>query len=239
MQGKGTLYLLPMILSEGRFEVIPPVTADLVGKLDYFLVENIRTSRRYISGMNLGLDISALRFEVVDKNTSHETIDRLLKPLQEGVSAGVLSESGSPGVADPGAKLVSRAHSLGIRVVPIPGPSSILLSLMASGFNGQKFAFHGYLPIQKQERARALKSLELESRKNDQTQIFIETPYRNMQMLEAILENCAGNTRVCVARDVTGEQELVKSAPVSEWKKSEISLHKIPAVFLLYAGSGN
>ena len=239
MPEKGILYLLPALLSDDHYEVIPQVVSGRISQLDYFLVENLRTARRFISGLNLGLDISSLQFEVVDKNTLPVEIDRLLEPVRRGRSAGVISESGCPGVADPGAGVVAAAHEAGIRIVPYPGPSSILLSLMASGFSGQKFSFHGYLPIEKQDRARTLRFLENESRKNNQTQIFIETPYRNEQMLEAILENCAGFTRLCVARDLTGPEEWIKSAPVSQWKKGEIRLHKIPAVFLLYAGSGN
>ncbi len=230
MPQKGTLYLLPTVLSEGRFETIPSVVIKTIQQLDYFLVENIRTSRRYISGLQTGLSIESLQFEVVDKNTPPETIEKYLKPVLEGRSAGVMSESGCPGIADPGARLASWAHNHGIKVVPHPGPSSIFLALMASGMNGQQFAFRGYLPIDKKDRAHSLKQLEAESAKHRQTQIFIETPYRNEQMLKTILETCSGNTLLCVAR------EWIKTAPVKAWQNETVSLHKVPVVFLLLAG---
>lgn len=238
MPEKGKLHLLPTLLSADHYEVIPQAVSGAINELDYFLVENIRTARRYISGLNLGVDISSLNFEVVDKNTPQEVIDTLLKPVENGISAGIMSESGCPGIADPGARIVARAHQRSIKVIPYPGPSSIFMGLMASGFNGQRFSFHGYLPIDKRDRAKALLELENESRKNNQTQIFIETPYRNMQMLEAIIANCSQSTRLCIARDITGKEELVRSASISEWKKINVSLHKVPAVFLLYSGSG-
>ena len=238
MPQQGKLFLIPNVLSEGAYGTIPPVAREAIGELSYFLVENIRTARRYISGLGLGIEISSLQFEVVDKKTDPTTIDRLMKPLKEGISIGVMSEAGCPGIADPGARIAARAHEWGIEVVPVTGPSSILLSLMASGFNGQRFTFHGYLPIEKRQREKALRSLEAESRKSDMTQVFIETPYRNDQMLKAILSACAPATRVCVARDISGPQEWIRTARVSEWKNMQASLHKVPAVFLIYAGTG-
>ncbi len=238
MPAKGKLYLLPTVLSDGAYATIPSGVREAIPQLTYFLVENIRTARRYISGLDLGVDISTLRFEVVDKNTDQATIERLMQPLLDGISIGVLSESGCPGIADPGARIAARAHQWEIEVIPFTGPSSILLSLMASGFNGQQFSFHGYLPIDKKARERTLRDLEAASRKEDRTQIFIETPYRNDQMLASVLAVCAPSTRLCVARDITGPGEWIRSAPVGQWKKWKPELHKVPAVFLIYAGSG-
>lgn len=228
--------MLPNILSEGRFETISPIVKETISGLSFFMVENVRTARRYISGLQLGLDISALRFEVVDKNTDQATIDRLMEEVKKGISAGVLSESGCPGIADPGARLAAKAHQLGIEVVPFAGPSSILLALMASGFNGQRFSFHGYLPIDKKARNQALRALVSESQRDQVTQVFIETPYRNNQMLQAILASCPPATRLCVARDLTGPGEWIRTATVKEWKNIRVELHKVPAVFLIYSG---
>ncbi len=233
----GKIHLLPNLLSEGQYDTVPVVVSKAIQGLTYFLVENVRTARRYISGLDLGLDISTLTFEVVDKNTPADRIEKLMQPLLEGVSIGVMSESGCPGVADPGARIVANAHVKGIEVIPYPGPSSLLLALMASGFNGQQFAFHGYLPIEKKARARALRELETGSRTNNQTQLFIETPYRNEQMLEAIITTCSPATRLCVARDITGEKEWIKTAPVGQWKKIKVDLRKVPTVFLMHAGT--
>lgn len=226
---------MPTVLSDGQYDTIPSVVKQTISQLDYFLVENIRTSRRFISGLNTGQTIEDLDFEIVDKDTSDESIKNFLNPLNSGRSAGVLSESGCPGIADPGARIAAIAHERNLKVVPLPGPSSIFLSLMASGMSGQHFAFKGYLPIEKKERATALRQLEQESRKHRQTQIFIETPYRNEQMLQSVIQVCAGNTLICVARDITGEQEWIKTASVSSWKNIKVSLHKVPVVFLLFA----
>lgn len=231
----GKIHLLPNVLSEGQYNTIPEVVSNTIQGLSYFLVENVRTARRYISGMGLGIDISTLSFEVVDKNTPAEQIDKFMQPLMKGVSVGVMSESGCPGVADPGARIVALAHAKGIEVIPYPGPSSLLLALMASGLNGQQFAFNGYLPIEKKARVKALRELESASRSKNQTQLFIETPYRNEQMLQSIIATCSPGTNLCVARDITGEKEWIRTAPLSQWKKIEVYLHKVPTVFILQA----
>jgi 16S rRNA (cytidine1402-2'-O)-methyltransferase len=231
---KGVLYLIPTVLSEGQFQTIPQQVRDVIVQLDYFLVENVRTARRYVSGLSLGLVIENLEFEEVAKATDAERVRHLLKGVENGRNAGIISESGCPGVADPGAQVVSLAHELGIRVIPLVGPSSVLLALMASGMNGQSFTFHGYLPIARQERNKAIARLEQESARNNQTQIFIETPYRNDQMLAAILSQGRDDTLLCVARDVTGTQEFVETHPLIYWKKNTPRLHKVPVIFLLY-----
>ena len=234
---QGKVYLIPTVISEGQNHVIPEQVITVIKKLDYFLVENLRTARRYISSLNLGLVIENLSFELVDKNTRQDEIEHLMEKVISGRNVGVMSESGCPGVADPGARVVQFAHKHQIKVMPLVGPSSILLALMASGFNGQRFAFHGYLPVDKRERSQAIISLEKESSKLDQTQIFIETPYRNKQLLEAILATCRNNTLLCVARDVTGEFESVVTETVENWKNRTMDVHKVPVVFLLYCGA--
>lgn len=232
----GTLYLIPTILAEDtQFEVLSPQISEVIKKCDFFLVENLRTARRCISSLKLGLDISLLQMEELSKDTADAQIPTLLAPLKEGKHIGIMSEAGCPGIADPGARAVAHAHFLGAKVVPLTGPSSIFLALMASGFSGQQFAFHGYLPIDKQDRIKKLKELEQESRQKVQTQIFMETPYRNEQLVEDILGNCSGNSQLCIAANVTAKDEFVVSKRVSEWKKIPLKLHKIPAVFLLAA----
>ncbi|OEK02546.1 SAM-dependent methyltransferase [Roseivirga sp. 4D4] len=232
----GKVYIIPNIISDGtQEEVIPNQVRRAILDCDLFLVENIRTARRYISSLKLGLFIEDLKFELLDKNTSFEDCIDLLQPILEGKSAGIISESGCPGIADPGARLVHMAHQFGIECQPIVGPSSILLALMASGFNGQSFAFHGYLPIDKKERQQKIRALEKESKEKDQTQIFMDTPYRNEQLLGDILKVARKDTFLCVARDVTGQKEVVMTKSVIKWKLGEIALNKIPTIFLIYA----
>ncbi len=232
----GKIYLIPNVISEGtQTDVIPEQVKSTILKCDFFLVENIRTARRYISSLKLGLTIEELRFEILDKKTSFEECVDLIQPILQGSNVGIISESGCPGIADPGARLVHVAHQFGITSIPIVGPSSILLSLMASGFNGQSFAFHGYLPIDKKERQLRIKQLERESKEKDQTQIFMDTPYRNEQLLADILKSARRDTFLCVARDVTGDKEQIVTKPVNKWKVNDMSLKKIPTIFLIYA----
>jgi len=232
----GKVYIIPNIISENTQEaVIPNQVKHAIQDCDLFLVENIRTARRYISSLKLGLTIEELHFEVLDKNTSFEDCIELLQPMLEGKNAGIISESGCPGIADPGARLVHMAHQFGIECQPIVGPSSILLALMGSGFNGQSFAFHGYLPIDKKERQSRIRALEKESKEKDQTQIFMDTPYRNEQLLTDILKVARKDTFLCIARDVTGEKEVVRTKSVGKWRSGEIALNKIPTIFLIYA----
>ena len=231
----GMLYLIPTVLSEGQADTLPPRLKEIINHLEYFLVENERTARRFISSLDLGLVISELEFRKIDKNSSDAEVEQALQKVLNGKDAGIMSEAGCPGIADPGSRLVSLAHEKNIDVVPLVGPSSIFLALMASGFNGQNFTFHGYLPIDSRKRADAIRNIEKQSMKDTSTHIFIETPYRNKQLVQAILSVCRSSTRLCIARDLTGPQEWIRSAPVGNWKGKLPELHKIPAVFLLSA----
>jgi len=234
---KGKIFMIPNVIADETQEAtIPLAVKDAILKTDVFIVENIRTARRYISALKLGLVIESLEFQILNKKTSFDEIFELLQPaINDGKNFGVVSESGCPGIADPGAKLVHLAHQFGLKVIPLVGPSSILLALMASGFNGQSFAFHGYLPIDKKERQAALRKLEKNSFENDQTQIFMDTPYRNEKLFLDIIKNCRKDTFLCVAKDVTGKEEQILSKPIAKWKQGDISMNKVPAIFLLYS----
>lgn len=233
----GTIYLIPSTLApDSAQEVIPEQIREAIKNTQYYLVENIRTARRYISSLKTGVVIESLEFRELHKKTPDHLVKEFVMPALSGKNIGILSEAGCPGVADPGAKAVQEAHAHGLKVMPLTGPSSFLLALMASGFNGQSFEFHGYLPIKVPERNKAINRLEQESMRHKKTQIFMETPYRNDKMLEALLQHCHPKTRICVAVNISGEDEFIYSAPVSQWKKLKKSFHKQPAVFLLYAG---
>lgn len=230
------LYLIPVPISEAAAESqLPAQVSEIIKSLKYLLVENVRTARRYISSLKLGIVIDDIHFEVIDKKTSEADIPGLLKALKQGNDVGVMSESGCPGVADPGSLAVAYAHELGVEVLPLVGPSSILLALMGSGMNGQKFAFHGYLPIDERERQKAVKILEDESAANNQTQIFIETPFRNDKLFNTLVHSCRKETRICIARDVLGSRQLIKTQSAGEWKKQKPNLNKIPVVFLIHS----
>ena len=229
----GKLYLIPSNLSPGGTNVIPEQTRSVIASLDYFLVENARSARRFISALNLGIKIDQLRFELVEKKPSFEESMELLEPIRQGKNGGIISEAGCPGVADPGALTVSSAHQLGITVVPLSGPSSVLLALMASGFNGQSFIFHGYLPIDKNERKNKIRELERTAMRIGQTQIFMETPYRNEQIFQTLIQVCNNNTRLCIASNITSENEKIKTYSIERWKKSRPNIHKIPTIFII------
>lgn len=229
----GKIYMIPSILSEGTEETaLPPQIRETCNNLDFFFAENIRTARRFLSKLKLEKPIHDLSFEEVNKHTTFEEVMHLLQPVMEGRDAGMLSEAGCPGVADPGADLAQAAHQMGIQVVPLVGPSSFLLALMASGLNGQAFAFHGYIPIDKQQRQRAIKELDKKARQGE-TQLFMETPYRNEKLFQELVRTCHPDTRLCLARDLTGPQEWVKTKSISSWKREKPKLHKVPVVFLL------
>lgn len=237
---KGKLYLIPVIIAEDTADdIILPQVKEIVKNTNHFLVENIRTARRFISALKTGKVIEDIYFEVLDKKTDEAKIKSFLNPILSGNDMGIMSEAGCPGIADPGSKAVLLAHQLGIQVIPLVGPSSIFLALMASGFNGQKFKFHGYLPIDKGERVKAIKQLEKESQQQNQTQIFMDTPYRNNQLLEDLFKNCSKNTNLCIAKDITGADEFIKSKTIGMWKSSKPELHKIPVIFVLYAGGNH
>ena len=230
-----TLYLIPTTLGETALDTILPAQNDqILISLKYFIVENIRTARRFLKKVNREINIDELTFFELNQHTSPEEISTFLKPMQEGQDMGVISEAGCPAVADPGADVVAIAQQRNYVVKPLVGPSSILLSLMASGFNGQSFTFHGYLPIQQSDRAKMLKKMEVQIYNNNQTQLFIETPYRNMKMLEDILTVCMPDTKLCIAVDITLETEFIKTKTVKEWKSQKPDLNKRPCIFLLY-----
>ena len=231
----GVLYMIPVSLGDDNLgKVLPAEVMQLVQNLEYFVVENEKSARRFLSTIKTNKPVRELNFQLLNEHTDDKDLPKLIAPLLAGYDIGMLSEAGCPGIADPGAALAAIAHRKGARVTPLVGPSSILLGLMASGFNGQQFTFLGYLPSDKSARISKLKDIERQSERLNQTQIFIETPYRNQHMLEDILSNCNPTTRLCIAKNVSLETELVISKTIAEWKKSELpDLHKQPTVFLL------
>jgi 16S rRNA (cytidine1402-2'-O)-methyltransferase len=227
-----TLFLIPTILAPETPEtVLPPQIKAVVSELNVFFVEELRTARRFISSLKLNKVIDEITFYELNKDTPPEQTLSQLKNLK--TDAGIISEAGCPGIADPGAVAVGFAHQLGHKVVPLVGPSSILMALMASGFNGQSFTFNGYLPIDKQLRIKSLQSLEQIAKKKQQTQIFMETPFRNNQLLEDVLQNLNPETLLCIACNVTAEDEFIKTLRIKDWRKSKPDLHKKPTIFLL------
>ncbi len=233
MKQPGQLYLIPSIIAPDSADVIPEQTKKIIKDLDYFLVENIRSARRFISSLKLEIQIDALQFELYDKRTTFDDIYTLLTPISKGIDGGIISEAGCPGIADPGALAVEGAHQLGISVIPLVGPSSIFLALMGSGLNGQSFSFTGYLPIDQNERTKRIKHLESIVIKSGQSQIFMETPYRNEALFNSMLETCNPNTRLCVAAGLTSPTEVIKTLTIANWKKQSIVLNKIPTIFIL------
>ena len=233
---KGKLFLIPTVIAEGtQHGVIPASVIEALKQIDHFLAEDVRTARRYLSSLKIYESIESLDFKVLDKKTREQELKELFAPVLDGKNLGILSESGCPGIADPGALAAKYAHQQGIQVIPLTGPSSILLALMASGLNGQKFAFHGYLPIDSKEFAEAIKTLEKESRSKHQTQVFIETPYRNNAVTINLLKALHEDTLLCIAIDVTGQDESILTKPVKHWRKHPPELPKLPAVFLFLA----
>jgi len=231
----GTLYLIPVPLAENAAaKSFTPYLVDTINSIKEYIVENEKTARRFLKEAGLTTPQSELVIHDYGKHNREASGGEFFKGLQAGNDVGLMSEAGCPGIADPGADIVDKAHRMGIKVVPLVGPSSILLALMASGFNGQSFTFHGYLPIDKVERARSIKELEAAAIKNNQTQLFIETPFRNNPMLEEILRTCSPKTRLCIACDLTSETELVQTKTIAEWQKKVPELHKRPTIFLLF-----
>lgn len=214
--------------------VLPQYNTEIINSLSYFVVENVRSARRFLKKCNPAIDIDSLTFFELNKHTLPKDIASFLNPMQLGHSIGVISEAGCPAIADPGADVVGIAQNSNYKVVPLVGPSSILMSLMASGFNGQSFAFHGYLPIDGSERVKKLKELENRVYNEEQTQIFIETPYRNNQMAEDILKHCKSQTKLCIAMNISCENETILTKRVSAWKGKLPNMHKQPCVFLIY-----
>lgn len=232
----GTLYLIPTTLGKtGENNAIPEYTLKVLRKLDVLMVENLRTATSFLQWVGDTVPEYEIDFYPLNKNTPEQEIHSFLRPLLDGKDAGILSEAGAPAVADPGAKLIKLAHQYQIKVVPLVGPSSILLALMSAGFNGQQFAFHGYLPIDQKKRKSMIKQLEGESRRHDRTQIFMEAPYRNNELLKDVLDTCASNTQVCTATDLTLPTEEIISKHVGSWKSKKLpDLNKRPTIFLIY-----
>ena len=230
-----TLYIIPCTLGDNApMEVLPLTVRKVIEPLTHFIVENEKEARRFIKRIAPQKKQDQLVLYPLNKFTDPMELQDYLNPLAEGQSMGLLSDAGCPGVADPGAVMVKRAHSKGFNVKPLVGPSSLLLALMSSGMNGQSFAFNGYLPIDKQERLRKIKALEKRSGEYDQTQLFIETPYRNEQFLADLIKTLSPNTLLSVACDLTLPTEWIKTAPAKEWKKIEVNLQKRPAIFLFH-----
>lgn len=229
------LYLIPTLLGDTPTDkVLPSYNHEVILGIRHFIVENVRTARRFLKQVDKSIDIDSLTFVELNKRTEESEIEGMLKPLEMGESVGVISEAGCPAVADPGADVVAIAQRKGLKVVPLVGPSSIILSVMASGFNGQSFAFNGYLPIEQEERIKCLRRLEQKVYSEDQTQLFIETPYRNSKMISDIVKACRPNTRFCIAAGLTTDNEYVKTMTVKDYKGQIPDLSKIPCIFLIH-----
>lgn len=229
-----TLYLIPTTLGSDDFgRCIPEHVASVTRGLRHFIVEDVRTARRYLSKLKMSVPIEELSFYELNEHTKPEELAALLQPLQNGNDVGLMSEAGVPAIADPGKDVVRIAHQKGIKVAPLVGPSSILLALMASGLNGQSFAFNGYLPVKDQERAQRIRTLEKRSAQENQAQVFIEAPYRNAKLFEAFLATCNGNTMLCVAVNLTLDDELVQTLSIAEWKKMKLDINKKPCIFIM------
>lgn len=229
------LYLFPVPLSDDTLEkVIPSYNIQLISGIKHFIVENVRSARRFLKKCDKSIDIDSLTFYTLNEQTPAQEIPEMLLPMDKGFSIGVISEAGCPAIADPGADVVAIAQRRGYEVVPLVGPSSILMSLMASGFNGQSFAFNGYLPIERSARASRLKELERRITRERQTQIFIETPYRNNKLIAELTTVLPGTMLLCVASDITGANQKIITMPLSKWAKANYNFDKIPSIFLLF-----
>jgi 16S rRNA (cytidine1402-2'-O)-methyltransferase len=231
---KGVVYLIPSLLDEAGLQTIPAYVKDAVADCQVFFTENERTARRFLKQVWKEMVIDNYEWFTIHK-AEKEVEAVFIQKLNEGKNIGILSEAGCPGVADPGQLLIAAAQQMNVTVKPLTGPSSILLALMASGMNGQQFQFVGYLPIDNHEKIKTIKDLEAESKKKNCTQIFIETPYRNNQLIETLLKTCNPATRLCIAVDITGEKETIKTKSIADWRKNKPDIHKRPAIFLLLA----
>ena len=231
---KGSLYLIPCTLGDNSpLEVLPLLIKKAIEHIDYYVVEHEKSARHFIKSVVPRKSQPKLNFQLINKFTNESEIPEMLGPIYKGFDMGVISDAGCPGIADPGASIVHHAHLNGIKVVPLVGPSSILMAMMASGFNGQNFAFNGYLPIDKLERKSEIKRLERLSLERDQSQLFIETPYRNNQMLESLKNTLHPETNLCVACDITLPNEYIKTTAIRNWKKLKVDLNKRPTIFII------
>lgn len=234
LKNPGKIYLIPNYLSDSQSkQYIPDIVCNTIKQLKYFLVENVRTSRRFISSLQLDIDISQLIFEVMDKRFDSNRLPEIFEPVFDGVDLGIQSEAGLPGIADPGGQAVAYAHQHGISVVTLPGSSSIITGLISSGFNGQQFAFHGYLPIDKQSKIAVLKRLENEADKTGYSQLFMETPYRNTELFNLMLNHLKPQTLLFIGKDLTGDQESAKTFSIDQWKKEKVDISKVPVIFAI------
>lgn len=230
------LYLIPVTLGETSLEkVIPSYNKEIILNIKHFIVENIRSARRFLAKVNPDIQMDDFVFYELNEHTDLNTIGSYLNPLKKGFPMGVISEAGCPAVADPGAAVVQMAHKNNLRVIPLVGPSSMIMAVMGSGFNGQSFAFNGYLPVKNGDRAQKIRQLEMRAQKENQTQLFIEAPYRNLKMLETILNCCKPDTKLCIAAGITCPEEFIHTHTVAEWKKMPApDINKVPAIFLIY-----
>jgi len=232
----GKLYMIPVMMGEesNPKDVLPESVAKTIEMIDYYIVENEKTARRFIKKIYPEKKQPELKISLLNKHTDISEYSEMLQPCLNGINVGLMSEAGCPGIADPGAVIAKLAHQKGIQVVPMVGPSSILMGMMASGFNGQSFAFNGYLPIDKSEKKNVLKNFEKLSFDKNQSQIFIETPYRNNKLLEDLLQILQNDTYLCIAADITLPSEFIKTKKISEWKKTKVDLHNRPCIFIIH-----
>jgi 16S rRNA (cytidine1402-2'-O)-methyltransferase len=227
------IYIIPSTLGSFGIDIIPQATVDAVRNLRYFIVEDVRTARRYLSKIKMPVKIDDLVFLELNEHTSSGEIEQLLLPVLEGNDMGIISDAGVPCVADPGAAVIDCAHRQNLKIVPLVGPSSILLAIMAAGMNGQNFAFAGYLPVKENEKHKRIQLLEKRSIQENQTQIFIETPYRNIQLLKSFIQTCNPLTKLCVAANITLADEFIKTLSIAEWKHTQVDIHKKPCIFVM------
>lgn len=228
------VYLIPSFLADGAIETIPPYVMTAVNNCEVIFAENERTVRRFLKVMDKEIVIDHFEWHTIHK-AEQECVNVFKQKIKEGKNIAIISEAGCPGIADPGQVLIAEAQKLDVTIKPLVGPSSVLLALMASGFNGQHFCFLGYLPIENSERIKKIQQIEEESLRKKNTQIFIETPYRNNKMLETILQHCKASTQLCIAAEITSANEFIKTKNIADWKKEKIDLHKKPVIFLLMA----
>jgi len=231
----GKIFLIPTPIGNNQpSEVLPISISKIINNLNVFLVENKKSAKRFLVKIGLKKKLNKITFHLLNKRTPLEKEIEYIKIIQDGIDVGIISEAGTPAIADPGSTLIKLAHQSKIKIRPISGPSSIILGLSASGLNGQNFSFIGYLPIEKNERKRKIKFIENLSYKNKQTQIFIETPYRNNELVKTLLENCNPNTMLCIASAINSQEEKIITLSIEQWKKNQINIHKKPTIFLIH-----